>query len=222
MKREFSTCPSTFTETWPGEFANFSWGDFLTAIPAPIFLVTSYKANGQPNACLQSWSTFVGDARQFLCILGSVARSGHLYSTLKATGECIVNFPSVDIYDKCTATIHHNQWDTDEITAAGLTVQAGRTVHAPSIAECFLNLECKVLWMREHFPNSRDLVACLQVQHIAMDPARYNEDQLGRYGPTGYIYNVHSPRSADTGTVTPDCLGYIQLHAAPADDSEER
>ncbi len=36
----------------------FSWLEFVTSIPAPMFLVTSYKSNGKANACMQSWATF--------------------------------------------------------------------------------------------------------------------------------------------------------------------
>ncbi|HWT27687.1 MAG TPA: flavin reductase, partial [Mobilitalea sp.] len=61
MKKEFATKPETFVEQWEGEFEGFSWQDFLTAIPSLLFVITSYKENGRENACLQSWSTFVGD-----------------------------------------------------------------------------------------------------------------------------------------------------------------
>jgi hypothetical protein len=79
MKQEFSTMPDTFKQTWPDEFTWFSWQDFLTAIPSPLFVVTTFKTNGKENACLQSWSTFVGDKGNFICILGNVSKRGHAY-----------------------------------------------------------------------------------------------------------------------------------------------
>jgi hypothetical protein len=72
MKKEFEICPEAITEQWPGELSSFSWQDFVTAIPTPLFVVTGYKSNGKENACLQSWSTFDGDAGEFICIIGSV------------------------------------------------------------------------------------------------------------------------------------------------------
>ena len=65
MKREFSTKPEVITEQWPGELTAFSWHDFVTSIPSPLFVVTTYKSNGKENACLQSWSCFVGDGGEF-------------------------------------------------------------------------------------------------------------------------------------------------------------
>ena len=54
MKKEFSSKPESFTETWPGQMEWFSWHYYLAAIPSPVFLVTSYKSNGTENAALQS------------------------------------------------------------------------------------------------------------------------------------------------------------------------
>ncbi len=51
MKKEFFTKPEAITEQWPGELAAFSWQDFVTAIPSPLFVVTGYKSNGKENPC---------------------------------------------------------------------------------------------------------------------------------------------------------------------------
>lgn len=217
MKREFAEIPGSFREQWPGEFSRFSWIDYLTAIPSPLFLITTYKGNGKPNACLQSWSTFVGDSGQFLCIIGSVSRTGHLYRTLGERGECVLNFPSADVYDRCTATIRNNEYDDDEITASGLTVEKAAAVDAPRIAECFLCLECEHLWEREHFAGSREVTVCLRVKHVAMDGDHCDEERAGRYGRTGYIYNIHSPRNPETGRTEGDSLGFL----TPSTDSPE-
>lgn len=89
-----------FKEEWPGELTSFSWVDFLTAITSPIFLIITYKDNGKPKACLQSWSTFVSSAGEFICIIGSVSKSGHLHKSLMKKKECVLNFPSYDVYDR--------------------------------------------------------------------------------------------------------------------------
>lgn len=56
MKKEYSHIPDTIHEEEP---YGFSWADYVTAIPSPLMVVTSYKENGKPNAAMQSWSTFV-------------------------------------------------------------------------------------------------------------------------------------------------------------------
>lgn len=212
MKKEFSTKPEELKEIWPGEMAAFSWEDFVTAIPSPLFLVTTYKSNGKENACLQSWSTFIGDAGKFICIIGSVSKGGHLYNSLKETNCCVLNFPSREVYDKCTQTIDNNGFDNDEITMSGLTAEKAVSVNAPRIAECFLNIECKLLWEHEHYEGSRDVTVALESTHICMDSERYDESKLGRFGKTGYMYNINAPRNPDTGEITPECFGSIEMY----------
>jgi flavin reductase (DIM6/NTAB) family NADH-FMN oxidoreductase RutF len=212
MKVEFSEKPETFKEAWPNEFTNFSWQDFLTAIPSPLFVVTTWKNNGKENACLSSWSTFVGENGEFICILGSVNKRGHCYQTLNETKCCVLNFPSRDVYDKCALTIKNNGFEDDEITKSGLTAEKGLRVNAPRIKECFLNIECEYLWEHGLLADSRNTTIALKAVHICMDTDKTNEAGAGRYGKTGYMYNIHSPRDPATGEVTPDCFGALEKY----------
>ncbi len=195
MKKEYSVIPPSLANM---ETYGFSWMDFVTAIPSPLFVVTSFKANGKPNACMQSWACFSGDQRGFYAILSSVNKMGHLYQTVKETGVCVLNFPSVDIYDRCLDTVRNNQWEADEITASGLAVELATTVNAPRIKECFLFLECRYLWEREIKEGSNSVLMCLEVINICIDEAHLDESTLGRYGESGYLYNVHYPVNPET------------------------
>ena len=49
MKKEYFKMPTSMAdmERW-----GFNWADYVTAIPAPLFPVTTYKSNGQANASL--------------------------------------------------------------------------------------------------------------------------------------------------------------------------
>lgn len=180
------------------ETYGFSWMDFITAIPSPLFVVTSYKSNGKPNACLQSWACFNGDSNGFYAILSSVNKSGHLYQSIKETGVVVLNFPSADIYDRCTDTIHNNGFDDDEITLSGLTAEPASTVNAPRIQECFLCLESRYLWEREITEGSDHVLMCLEVTNICADESHLDESIQGRYGEGGYLYNIHYPVSPET------------------------
>ena len=59
MKYAYSEMP----ESLKGNYADvsrawgFCWKEFVMTVPSPMFLVTTYKANGLTNACMQSWST---------------------------------------------------------------------------------------------------------------------------------------------------------------------
>ena len=195
MKKEYTAVPQSMADM---ETYGFSWMDFVTAIPAPLFVATTYKPDGKSNACLQSWACFSGGKDGFFAILSNVNKSGHFYRTMKDTGVCVLNFPSAEIYDQCTATIGHNQWDADEIAASGLTAEPAATVNAPRIRECFLALECAYAWEREITEGSTHTLVCLRVQSIGMEESRLEETALGRYGEGGYLYNVHYPVNPET------------------------
>ncbi len=188
MKKEYSVIPESMSNM---STYGFSWMDFVTAIPAPLFVVTSYKSNGKPNACLQSWACFNGNTRGFYAILSSVNKAGHLYKTIKEKGEAVLNFPSAEIYDLCSATIVNNGFSDDEISLSGLTAEQAKTVNAPRIKECFLNLECRYLWDREIKEGDSSVLMCFEVVNVCVDEAHLDELIQGRYGEGGFLYNVH-------------------------------
>lgn len=190
MKKEYSNIPSSMLNM---QTYGFSWMDFVTAIPAPLFVVTTYKSNGKENACLQSWACFNGDNNGYYAILSSVNKAGHLFKSIKETKEAVINFPSLDWYDKCSNTIKNNGFDDNEITMSGLTAEQASIVNAPLIKECFLNLECRYLWDREIIEGSSHVLMCLEVVNIHADENALDENFQGRYGDTGYLYNIHYP-----------------------------
>ena len=210
MKKDFSIRPDAITEQWCNDCGGFSWLDFVTAIPEPVYVVTGWKSNGKENACLQSWSTFVGaGVYDFICIIAKVPKSGHMYQSLKETGVCVLNFPSDDIYGRCVKTIGNNQFETDEISAAGLTAERALKVNAPRIKECFLNIECEFLWEHELFEGSHEVTIALRAVNICMDSDRYDQSRLGRYGKTGYLFHIHIPTNPETGEMTPGTTGTV-------------
>lgn len=190
MKKTYDRFPDSMSSM---NMYGFPWMEFVTSIPSPMFLVTSYKSNGKPNACMQAWSTFVGDKGGFYAIIGSVYKAGHMYQTLHETGECVLNFPSIDVYENCMATIKNNGFDDDELAFSGLTAEPAKSVNAQSVKECFMNLECRLLWDKEVNEGSEQVMMCLEVVSVSIDEEHLDETQKGRYGKTGFLYNVHRP-----------------------------
>ncbi len=209
-KVEFETKPQVMESI---EHYGFSWIDFVTAIPSPLFVVTSYKSNGLPNACLQSWSTFVGDEQGFYCIMAAVNKNGHMYQTIRERGDMVLNFPDAKHFNACSETIRNNQFEDDEIIQSGLSIEKAVSVDAPRIAECFLNLEARYLWEKDLRENGSHVVLCAEVTRVCMDAIHFNEQNKGRYNETGYIYNVHSPVNPLTGEAEEDSIA-IPFHCA--------
>jgi len=190
MKKEYQTVPPSMKKM---ETYGSTWMDFVTAIPSPLFVVTSYKSNGKPNACMQSWACFSGSGKGFYAILSNVGKRGHLYRTVKEKGEAVLNFPSADIYPLCMDTIRNNGFEVDEITLSGLTAEPATTVNAPRIKECFLALEGRFAWEHEIAEGSGSVVMCFEITNVCIEESHLDEDQLGRYGESGYLYNIHYP-----------------------------
>ena len=209
MKKEFDTCPKAIDES---RLYGFSWMEFVAGIPSPLVLVTGYKENGKPNASMQSWTSFVGNGG-FYCIFGSVNKNTHMYASVQQTKQLVINFPDKDNFLKCMDTIKNNDYENDEITMSDLTAEPASKVNAPRIRECFLNLECEYVWEKELFPGSAHVVMCVRVVNLCMDDAYYDNEKKGRYGDTGYLYNIRSLRNPETGETEDAAVGILQKYA---------
>ena len=193
MKVQVKDMPEAMKGTY-GDFSRafgFSWKEFVMTVPSPLFLVTTYKSNGQPNACMQSWATFTsaGYGGGFYAILASVNKNGHLYQSLSEKKEAVINFMSADRYAACMETIRNNGFETDEITASGLTAVRAEWVDAPMVQECFMNLECSYAWEKEIVPGDDHVLICLEILGAHIEEA-YLEEKTGENGP---LYNIHHP-----------------------------
>lgn len=180
------------------EWWGFHWLEHVTAIPAPLVLVTGYKENGLTNGTMQSWFCFSND-KDFYCIFGSVNKYSHMYEIARKKKQMVINFPDQTCIDKCMDTIANNGYELDELSASDLHYHDGSKVKAPVVEECFLNLECEVAWERELYEGSDHVVLCVKIVNLWMDEEHYNSEKGGRYGENGYLYNVHSPLNPETG-----------------------
>jgi len=177
MKKYYASKPEELQPRWQGDLTSIesSWHDAVADIPTPLFVVTGWKSNGRENACMQSRAAFSASYGNFTCILGWVRTAGHMYISLKETGCCALNFFSAEINDKCFDTIKNNGFETDEITASGLTAEKANSVNSPLIKECFLNIECEYMWEHELIPGDSSMaVVALKATGIYVDDEYYH------------------------------------------------
>ena len=211
MKYTYKEMPDSMKGTY-GDFSKafgFSWKEFVMTIPSPLFLVTTFKSNSQPNACMQSWATFTSanKGNGFYAILASVNKNGHLYQTLQERKEAAINFMSADYHSKCMATIKNNQFDMDEITESGLTINRAKWVNAPIVQECFMNLECKYVWEKEIVPDDDHVMICLEVIGAHIEES-YLTDKTDE---NGLLYNIHYPLNPENmGKTAHDYAGILK------------
>ncbi|AOF94209.1 flavin reductase family protein [Sinorhizobium sp. RAC02] len=109
--------------------------------PGPIVLVTT-RHNGKPNIMTMGFHMMIQHAPPLIgCIIGPW---DHSHCALRATGECVIAIPTVDLAET-VVDIGNCSGDTvDKFERFGLTQQPARTVAAPLIKECLVNIECRV------------------------------------------------------------------------------
>ncbi len=210
MKHEISiTQPDYLVEDWPGKYEVFSWLEYIVTVPNPIFFVTTRKANGAPNANLSSWGFLIGEKGNYSSLL-ALLNNSHTYENILREGEWCVCFPSFQHYRQCFETIRLNQTGNDEITESGFTVEPARTVRAPRIAECTLNLVCRLEWQRPLYEASRWHLFAGRVTHLAMDDSVMVPDPVERLRRLELMYNIRSTVHPLTGEqYGPNTLGLL-------------
>lgn len=110
--------------------------------PGPVVLVTT-AAKGRPNIMTLSWQTMM----EFEPPLVGCVISGRNFSfaALKATRECVINIPSVELAEQVVGCGNTSGRDVDKFELFDLTPLPAASVAPPLIAECFANLECRVV-----------------------------------------------------------------------------
>jgi flavin reductase (DIM6/NTAB) family NADH-FMN oxidoreductase RutF len=110
--------------------------------PGPVVLVTTAR-KGQANIMVMSWHTMIDFEPPIVgCVISS---RNYSFDTLKATRECVINIPTVDLAKKVVACGNSSGRKVDKFQAFGLTPVAATHVKPPLIDECYANLECKVV-----------------------------------------------------------------------------
>jgi flavin reductase (DIM6/NTAB) family NADH-FMN oxidoreductase RutF len=197
MKIELSDSrPSNSIESWPGEFDVFSRYEMLLGIPHALFLITTIKENGKPNACFQSWSSFCGDSGGYFA-LTPLLKKTHTYDNILRTKEFCINFLSADYFDACYETVFHNEVDTDEIAVGGFTSEAGHAIEVPRIREAFLSLEC--VFESQMDLSGRGITALVvgKVVWAAIEDDFVNGSKK-KYGPDGFMYYLSELKTFPT------------------------
>ena len=90
-----------------------------------------------------SWQTMIDfEPPIFGCV---ISERNHTFGILKATKQCVINIPTVELAAKVVGCGNTSGAKTDKFATFRLTPAAAGLVKAPLIDECYANLECKVV-----------------------------------------------------------------------------
>lgn len=118
------------------------WKPGTMLYPVPAVMITSIDKEGHPNICTVAWTGTVCSEPPMLSI--SLRKATHSYGLILQSREFVVNIPSVDqirATDYCGVVSGR---DVDKFAQARLTPGEAKTVRAPIIMECPINIECHV------------------------------------------------------------------------------
>jgi len=110
--------------------------------PGPVVLLTTCRG-GRPNIMTMSWHTMIEFTPPLVgCV---ISNRNYSFDTLEATGECVINIPSVEIARKVVGCGNTSGATIDKFKTFRLTPRPAAQVAPPLIGECFANLECRVV-----------------------------------------------------------------------------
>ncbi len=144
--------------------------------PGPVVLLTtSHKAHA--NIMTMSWHMMVEfEPPLVACVVSS---ANHSFAALRATGECVIAIPAFKLAPKVVEIGNCSGRDLDKFAAFGLTAMPAQKVAPPLVAECFANLECKVVDTR--LVNSYNLFI-LEVLKAWTDPTQKKPRTVHHHG----------------------------------------
>lgn len=110
--------------------------------PGPVLLLTTAH-RGRQNVMTLSWHTMMEFEPPLVgCVVSSDDFS---FRALRATRQCVLNIPTVEQAARVVGCGNTSGREVDKFRRFGLTPKPAACVAAPLIAECFANLECRVV-----------------------------------------------------------------------------
>ncbi len=110
--------------------------------PGPVVLVSSAHKGGR-NIMTMGWHTVMEFTPSLVgCI---IAAGNHSYELISRSRQCVINVPEAHLAATVAQIGNCSGAQVDKFERFKLTARAAETVKAPLIAECYANLECKLV-----------------------------------------------------------------------------
>jgi len=159
--------------------------------PGPVVLLTT-AAKGRANVMTMSWHMMVEfTPPRIACV---VSNRNFSYAALTTTKECVIAVPARKLAAKVVKVGNASGRRLDKFKAFGLTPLPAACVAPPLVAECFANLECKVIDTRLVADYGLFILEAVKAWH---DPAQKNPKTLhhrgyGTFAADGEVFKLKS------------------------------
>lgn len=166
-------------------------GVYQLVEPGPVVLLTT-SHGGRANVMTMSWHMMMEFAPPLIACI--VSDHDFSYAALRATKECVIAIPAAELAEQVVKVGNCSGRDTNKFETCGLTPLPAKEVSAPLVAECFANLECRVIDTR--LVNKYNLFI-LEVVRAWEDPEQVDPRTLhhrgyGAFAVDGEIVHLES------------------------------
>jgi flavin reductase (DIM6/NTAB) family NADH-FMN oxidoreductase RutF len=130
--------------------------------PVPAVLITSKNRDGKVNVFTVGWAATICTRPPMLSI--SIRPERLSYEYIKESMEFVVNLPTSSLTKKVDYCGVRSGRQVDKIKEMGFTLLEGENIETPHIAECPINIECKVrdiIELGSHHMFTADIVGSL-------------------------------------------------------------
>jgi len=138
---------------------NYLMDKTIDAMRSPGLLLTSVSLDGRANVMAIGWG-LLGMVWRKPIFLVLVRPSRFTHRLISETGEFVVNVPKKDMGDIVSYCGSVSGSKNDKIREKGIRTVPGIKVKVPSIADCPIHYECKVVYKMQIDPAviSKDLL----------------------------------------------------------------
>jgi flavin reductase (DIM6/NTAB) family NADH-FMN oxidoreductase RutF len=158
-------------------------------IPRPIAWISTLSANGVPNLAPHSFFNVMGYNPPIVAFC-STGRKDTL-SNIEATGEFVVNIPTMELVEYVNLSATDFPPDEDEFVWCGLEAAPSAVVAPPRVAKAPAHLECR---HHQTVTIGEMNIVIAQVVHIHVSPSVWKDgrisaellDPLARLGGSDY------------------------------------
>lgn len=110
--------------------------------PGPVVLVSA-RMGDETNIMTLGWHTVLEFTPSLIGCM--ITAANHSFQMIQKSKECVINIPTVELARQVVGIGNTDGVEIDKFEAFGLTAQKASKVKAPLIAECFANLECRLV-----------------------------------------------------------------------------
>lgn len=165
---------------------------FRPVYPTPVALVTSVAADGKPNI-ITLGETYNLSLRTPTIVGIGIRKACYSHKLISESREFVVNMPTTRLMEQADLCGTTSGRDVDKFALTGLTPLPALHVKPPLIAECPINLECRVIAIEEigdHDLFQGEVLAAHVDDSLLDTESRVRVDRLN---PLCFMYNMNFP-----------------------------